>query len=218
MRNYANNTRNTNNSICHIFGAGDFDLQEIKINEKDLVIAADGGYRYLKTLNIKPDILIGDFDSLDILPEGIDTKHFPIEKDDTDVFLAAKEGISRGYKVFAIYGALGGTRISHSLANISLLAWLNNKDAQGFLIESKTEITSIKNGCLAYASGENGNLSVFAYGKNAEGVCITGLKYETENVTLATDFPLGVSNSFVGKEARISVENGTLIVIKEDAV
>ncbi|MCD8021752.1 MAG: thiamine diphosphokinase [Lachnospiraceae bacterium] len=85
----------------------------------DLVIAADGGYRYLQKLGVEPDILMGDFDSLEIVPEHRHLiRHSPI-KDDTDMALAVAWAEKAGYETFFLYGGLGG-RLDHSLANLLL--------------------------------------------------------------------------------------------------
>ena len=59
------------------------------------------------------------------------------------------------------------------------------------------------------------SLSVFAFGSAAEGVSIKGAKYEACQVTLTPDFPLGVSNSFIGNEVTVSVARGALLIMKE---
>ena len=87
-------------SICHIVGAGEL-YSLPKIETGDLVIAADGGYDSLARQGIRPDVLIGDFDSIKTdLPSDVETKRFPIRKDETDMFIAYREGVSRNYTDF----------------------------------------------------------------------------------------------------------------------
>ena len=92
--------------ICYIVGAGDFPYG-FSPKDDDLVIAADGGYDHLKKNGIRCDLLIGDLDSISASADGVQTKRFPIRKDETDMHLAYLEGKARGYKEFHIYG---GTR------------------------------------------------------------------------------------------------------------
>ena len=74
--------------VCWVVGAGSFDGLMGRPQKGDLVIAADGGYIYLKELGIEPDVLLGDFDSLKRVPEHEHLlRHSPI-KDDTDMALA----------------------------------------------------------------------------------------------------------------------------------
>jgi thiamine pyrophosphokinase len=58
---------------------------------------------------------------------------------------------------------------------------------------------------------------VFCLGAKAEGVCLENLKYNLENATLTGDFPLGVSNHFIGQEAKISVADGILTILYDVA-
>ena len=80
----------------------------------DLVIAADGGYAHMG--GIKPDLVVGDFDSLGYVPDGESVVRHPAEKDDTDTMLAARIGIERGYRTFLLLGGVGG-RLDHTLRN-----------------------------------------------------------------------------------------------------
>ncbi|GHV07241.1 thiamine pyrophosphokinase [Clostridia bacterium] len=204
-----------NTKVCHIFGGGDCNLTEFKSGDGDLTVAADGGLRHLARLGVTPDLLVGDFDSLDALPSGVETLRFPVEKDDTDMCLAAKEGLRRGYRVFKLYGGMGGERISHTLANIALLAWLCEQSAVGTLIDADTEITAVRDGEISL-NGE-GHVSIFAHGGNAQGVSVKGMKYNASGITLEPNVPLGVSNTLRGN-GLVSVERGTLIVVHEKAL
>lgn len=198
-------------SVCYIVGAGDFS-GEIKPCEEDLVIAADGGYKALISHGVRCDLLIGDLDSLSSAPSGLEFIRFPKEKDDTDSFLAYKEGVRRGFSEFRLYGC-GGGREDHSFANYSLLlhAAENGRHA---LLCGKGQICFVLTGGEAILSGNTGDyFSVFAFGGEAKGVCINGAKYEAKDVTLTPDFPLGVSNSFKGENAFVSVKEGALLVI-----
>ena len=202
--------------ICYIVAACKENKDKIYIfpKENDLLIAADGGYDILKEKGLNPDIILGDFDSVraDLPHENI-IKH-PIEKDDTDTFLACKLGFDKNYRNFVISGGVGG-RIDHTLANIQALLWIAKRGGRAFLIGNDVIMTVIFNGKLSFSSDFDGKISVFAQENQAEGVSIGGLKYNAEKITLTPEFPLGVSNEFVGESAEISVKNGALLVIWE---
>ena len=79
---------------CYIVGAGDFTSRGLAPAEGDLLIAADGGYDWLRQSGLTPDFLLGDLDSLGVLPSlPAKTKllRYPVEKDDTDTALALGE-------------------------------------------------------------------------------------------------------------------------------
>ena len=194
---------------CVIFCAGEF--QGLAEPVSGLCIAADGGLRHLEALNVTPDVILGDFDSLGYVPRA--ARVFPVEKDDTDAMLAVRYGLELGCTRFVLYGALEGPRLDHTVANFQTLQFLADRGAQGYLVGKDTVVTVLKNGSLTLPALSEGIVSVFCMGKDAQGVTIRGLQYELEMGTLTAGFPLGVSNHFVGKEATVSVEDGSLLII-----
>ena len=198
---------------CVIFCAAECDGLARPIGQDAFVIAADGGLRHTKTLGITPNAVLGDFDSLGYTPEGANV--FPVEKDDTDAMLAVRLGLEQGCDEFLLYGSLDGPRLDHTVANFQTLQFLTDHDAVGHLIGKTTMVTVVKNGKITFPAGLSGTISVFCMGPDAEGVTETGLFYGVENGTLASGFPLGVSNHFTGEAAEISVKNGSLLVLWE---
>ncbi|MBO5859629.1 MAG: thiamine diphosphokinase, partial [Clostridia bacterium] len=199
-------------SVCYIVGAGDCDSLPIIKIKNDLIIAADGGLNHLNEFGIKPDIVIGDFDSFGAVPDGDNVIRLKPEKDVTDLFAAVEAGLEKGCDRFEIYGATGG-RLDHTLANIQLAVSLAEKGISHVVRGVGFSFCAIKNSKLSFPSDKQGYVSVFAHSDNCFGVTINGLKYELDNASLSNSFALGVSNEFVGKESEISVENGTLIII-----
>ncbi|MBQ3193161.1 MAG: thiamine diphosphokinase [Oscillospiraceae bacterium] len=196
---------------CIIFCAAKFDTLARPIEADDFVLAADGGLRHTKQLGITPHEILGDFDSLGFTPEGANV--FPVEKDDTDAMLAVRRGLALGYKTFLLYGSLDGPRLDHTVANFQTLQFLADHGAAGYLVGLDTMVTVVKNGTITFPAGCDGTISVFCLGRDAQGVDIDGLYYPLKNGTLTAGFPLGVSNHFTGREARISVTDGSLLVL-----
>lgn len=112
--------RKTVNSMgkCILIGAGDLTMGELSVTEEDYVIAVDGGLSYCGILNVEPDLIIGDFDSMseqeklavEQLQQTVPEKicRLPECKDDTDMLAAIKRGLELGYTDFRIYAATGG--------------------------------------------------------------------------------------------------------------
>lgn len=202
--------------VCYIFGAGEFSPCEIILEENDLVVAADGGYDHLIRMGLRADIALGDFDSVssgEIWNDTICEKMtYPPEKDDTDMMLAIKLGLSRGFEQFAIYGGLGG-RLDHTIANIQALSYLAEHQAQGMLYHEDYALTVIKDSSYTIEKTYVGCVSVFSLSDTSKNVTIRGLQYEVEGITLTNTFPLGISNTAAGKKGIISVENGTLLIL-----
>ena len=199
--------------ICYIVGAGDF-YHPFTPKRDDLVIAADGGSDTLVREGIRCDLLIGDLDSIGEVPSGVELLRHPVKKDETDMHLGYLEGARRGYESFRIYGGTGG-REDHTIANISLLLYIRKSGGRATLIGEKNESFVID--CESVeVSGECGkHLSLFALFGTARGVYIEGLEYSAENLTLTPEFPLAVSNRFIGECGKITVKDGTLLVMRE---
>lgn len=200
---------------CVIFCAAGFDGLLEPLEAEELIIAADGGLRHTQALGIQQDVILGDFDSLGYVPE--DSRVFPVEKDDTDMMLAIRLGLERGCREFLLYGAMDGSRLDHTIANLQALSYLTEHDAWGWLIGKDYIATCLKNGKLKFSALSEGILSVFCQGENAAGVSLTGLHYPLENGVLTAHFPLGVSNHFIGQEATVEVKQGTLLCLWDRA-
>ena len=198
-------------SKCLIFCAAEFDGLAAPIGEKDYLLAADGGLRHLEKLDLNPDGIIGDFDSLGFIPEGAQV--FPVEKDDTDAMLAARKGLELGFREFLFYGSLDGPRLDHTIANFQTLQFLADREAVGYLVGRDYIVTVVRNGSIRFPAGAEGILSVFCLGPDARGVDLEGLYYPLKDGTLSSGFPLGVSNHFTDKESTVSVREGSLLVM-----
>ena len=198
--------------ICYIVGAAPTEALPSP-REGDFLIAADKGYEALRNAGIAPDLIMGDFDSLGFTPEGENVlPHSPI-KDDTDLLLAIRWAMERGWRRFVIYGALGGKRLDQTVASFQTLRFLAEHGATGRLIGDGWNVTLLQNAALRFPASAAGWLSVFVSGDTARGVTLRGLKYELTDATMTCAMPLGVSNEFLGKEARISVADGALFVL-----
>ena len=206
---------------CCIISAGDVNLAllEKKKEEYNFFIAADAGYEKAILANIIPNIVVGDFDSTSQPPasnqDSMQVIRFPIEKDYSDTHLAIEEGIKHGFTHFDVYGALGGDRFSHSVANLQTLCAMKSKGVSVTLIGMKESVFLLKNESLALHPPIGSTFSVFSLSDSATKVTIKGAKYSLENETLTNAFPLGVSNQSVADTIDISVKEGFLLVILE---
>ena len=201
-------------SRCSLVGAGDFTSFSPSLG--DLVIAADGGYDMAVSCSA-PTVLVGDFDSIcGTLPDGIETHRHPVKKDETDMMLAYRIGVEKGYTDFVIVGGTGG-RPDHTFANYSLLLHIVSQSHTAKMIDDKYEYTVIKNSGILLPAGDGGDrvVSIFAIGGTAHGVDIRGLEYELSEGVLTPEFALGVSNKLLCRDAEISVRDGALLIMLE---
>lgn len=199
--------------ICYVVGAGDCYQPILLPKHEDYVIAVDGGYDTLKKQGIKPDVVIGDFDSVESDIKEKNVIRLKPEKDDTDMLYSVDYGAKLGYKTFYIYGGTGGNRISHTIANLQLLAY--NPSLRCFLFDREEVTFLLTNGRVDFSDKCRGYLSVFSISDESRGVWEQGLKYELQKERLKNNYPLGVSNEFIGGESWVSVEDGMLMISME---
>ena len=189
---------------CFIYSAGTFYGLRERPQPGDYQIAADAGLLLCRKLGIEPDLVI---------PKGIPIHTFPVEKDDTDSMLAIREGLARGCTEFYFYGATGGHRLDHTLANLQSLAFLRRHGARGYLYDDNFVYTVIENEHLTVRQTVDwGLLSIFNLGADAEGLTLRGVQYELTDAPLGSAFPLGVSNHIITPQAEIDVRRGLLLV------
>ena len=198
--------------VCYIVGAGEFDSERFLPRKEDCVIAADAGLVYLQEVGCIPDLIVGDFDSLGYCPKGSNIIRHPIEKDDTDMNLAVKIAMEKGYSDLYLFGATGG-RLDHTLANLQMIAGVCKKGVRIFCFCPDCTIAALTDGSLTFNKDYWGIVSVLAAGEAAKYVSLEGLKYTLHNADLSAYYPLGVSNEFTGKVACISVESGVLWIL-----
>lgn len=182
------------------------------IQENDFIICADSGYKYAFSKGIKPNLVIGDFDSAEIPAEFPDIIKLNVEKDDTDTQHCVDYLAQKGIKNIIIFGATGGTRIDHTVANLQLLEYGNNNGLDIKLIDNNTIITLLSKGTLKITGNVSDLVSVFAL-NIAKGITYKGLKYPLEKGTIKSDNPYGVSNELAEREGYITVKKGKLLII-----
>ena len=197
---------------CYIIAAGDFYGLSRRPEPGDYTIAADAGYLWCVQEQLTPDLLLGDFDSMPEVPNFQNLIRVPEIKDDTDMMLAIKKGLAMGQTEFHIYGALGGARSDHTIANLQSLLYLTRRGVRGTLYGNGEFYTALCNGEMTFPAQERGILSVFCFGPDAEGVDIEGGQYPLHDATLSAEFPLGVSNHFQGHPITVRVRRGMLLL------
>lgn len=208
-----------NKMKCLILSAADIEdysfLKRIIQKEDLFVICADGGYRHAENLKIKPDLVIGDFDSYK--GDNIDCDEIirliP-EKDDTDTFFAVKQAFKRGYKDIIIAGGIG-SRLDHTFANIQTLLYIKNNGGIGILVNEKNKIFVLKNETSEIYK-ESKYVSIFSLCPVSYGITLEGMKYSLSNYDLKNDCIIGTSNEILNEKGKISVKNGSLLVIFSD--
>ena len=205
-----------NKKRCVVIGnasINNYDYLFKEIKEDDFLIYCDGGLKHLEKLKILPNLIIGDFDSFKNPNLDIETIVLPREKDDTDTMAAVKEGIERGYKDFLLLGVIG-ERLDHSLANVSILLYLDSLNLKGKIIDDYSEMLLVSKK-EELVSDKFSYFSLINILSNAKGVNVIDAKYPLIDATLPTTYQYSVSNEVLpNKVSKISLKEGTLLLIK----
>lgn len=181
----------------------------------DFIVACDAGYRNAAKLGVRPDLIVGDFDSAPQPETDRETIVLPHVKDDTDTQFAARWLVEHGYEEVTLLGALGGSRIEHMFANVSTGLFLAMHSIKTILADARSEMHYLLPGKeLILERKDWMYLSVFALGAPMTGVTLQGVYYPLENATLSElDYPLGTSNEFVEPVAHLQCAGGHGLVV-----
>lgn len=198
-----------------------FAVDYMKSQNFDVVIAADSGIEFLYRHQLKPDILVGDFDSAnkEIVayykndPE-VEFREFQPEKDDTDTEIAVLLAIEKGADEVHLLGATG-SRIDHMLANVALLGLLLERQIPAYLVDAQNRIRLINGRTLIEKAVQYGDyVSLLPFMGEVRGLTLTGFKYPLENYTMGGYHSIGVSNEIVEEKAVITMKNGILLMVE----
>ncbi len=192
----------------------------MKKNEFNNVIACDRGLEVLYKCNIKPNYIIGDFDSinkniLENYKKASDIKIISLnpEKDYTDTHMALKLAIDLNSNDITIVGAIG-TRVDHTLANINILKEALDKKISCRIINEKNEITLIDENTDIKKNNQYKYISIIPITTLAKGVTLYGFKYLLQDATMKIGESIGVSNEQIDEVARIELKEGILILLR----
>lgn len=198
-----------------ISGSPDTSVEEIKTlcTDDDFIVCADSGYTFARKAGLNPDLIIGDFDSLEEeLPTDTEVVKLNTVKDDTDTEHCVMECIRRGYKDFLLLGSVGG-RTDHTFANIAILSFLSEYNYHGVARNNGEEIQILKEGTYNMDGKKGLTFSVFPYGCESVNVTYKGAKYPLDSYTLTYNVSRGISNVFCDDKAEIIVNRGRAILL-----
>lgn len=200
-----------------IFLNGDYSKQlPGSLETADLVIAADGGARYLLHKGIKPDIYVGDADSVDeeVLRKletlGCKIHLHSADKEKIDAQLAIEKAIELGAREIVIRG-WQGERIDMILALIYLMCKYpdltivaKDDNLQMGVVHSEMVLDAVK----------DEKWSILPVCGNAANVRLQGFRYELAGMDMPCQEPFGVSNIAVAEKVKISVQEGKVVYFR----
>ncbi len=179
---------------------------------EDVFISVDGAYDYLKKYQVQPAVLIGDMDSISVIPENMDIKIIHSREMETnDLEKALNYCLEHDLRNIRIFGA-DGKRIDHALINVATLsAYSNLLDIE--IITNEEYLRFLKPGEYGFTGKRGQRFSLLAI-YSADELTLENAKFPLENDTLHKG-SRGLSNAFRSKELIIRFQTGTLLFMTE---
>lgn len=201
---------------CVIVGGAEIkNYEKIRalLHPDDYTIFCDSGLRHVSSLGVRPDLIVGDFDSHSNPGWNTETIVLPCEKDDTDTVFAAKEAYRRGFSEYLLIGVIGA-RLDHTLGNVSILQWLHARGKAAKIVDDYSEMEIISAEPV-WIDDSFSYFSLLNIGGPARGITVDNAKYPLNNAEITGEYPYGISNEVLpGRRARVSVREGSLLLVK----
>lgn len=193
----------------------------LNANSFNTIICVDKGLEIAEKLNILPNYIVGDFDSVDkdILKKYVSNPNITIqslnpEKDNTDTEIALNLAIELHSTSITIIGALGN-RMDHSISNIHILLSCLKKKIPCCILDPYNKISLIDSYTQFNKNAQYGKyVSFLPFTATVTGITLQGFKYPLNGITMDIGTSLCVSNEIVQNIASIDLKTGILIMIQ----
>lgn len=182
----------------------------------EYVICADGGLEKAEYLNLSPNIIIGDLDSVNafVLKKyrdmDIEIVKYPAEKNFTDMELAIEYAVDKGYKDIVLIGATG-SRLDHTVANTLLIEAYFKKGVKIKIIDNNNLVQIVTNK-MEIKYKQNYFVSIIPTTDRIEGITLEGFKYPLNNVNVNRGSTLCISNQIIEEKGIITLNKGNALV------
>lgn len=203
-----------------IFANGEIpDLEKARtlVQPDDFILCADGGTRHALALGRRPDLVVGDMDSLEqgqwqeLEKDGVRIELYPHDKNETDLELAITHAIEMAPEEILIIGALGG-RLDQTIGNLGLLA---DDRLASFKprIDDGVEAIAFCRDHVVMKGSAGDIVSLIPWHGPVDGIHTKGLKWPLKDEVLYPGRTRGISNEMTGTSAGVRIRSGLLLVV-----
>ncbi len=185
--------------------------------QADKIYCADRGAQWAYQAGIKPDLVVGDMDSVSdstldrVDADGVRTMRYPVEKDMTDTQIALEVAISEGARSITLLGALGG-RVDHTLANISLMSSYHRRGIRIAIMDNNTAMF-VGERTITFRAVKGSTVSIFPVEEGVRVLRSEGLYYPLNDLVIPMDGTLCISNQMISDRVILDVRNGSILLI-----
>lgn len=207
--------------ICSAGTPPQKELLEREKSKCDEVVACDGAVNYLRTMEVMPSYVVGDFDSADreVLAwcqnNGVAMRKAPREKDDTDTMLAVRWAVEHQAQNITVVGGTGG-RLDHFYANLLMLNFCSEQGVYCTLVDDQNRIFAPSEGEVHLQKDGYTYLSLFPFQGRPVVFAESGFKYPLKHLELKYDHPIGVSNEMLEQQAVLQIHGGRVLIIQSN--
>ena len=193
-------------------------IKEKITSEYEYIICADGGAEHARKMDIMPNLVLGDFDSLSketleyYRNLNVEIIEADIRKDDTDTQLAINYAIEKKADKVGLF-ACTGSRLDHTLGNINNLFKLKQNNIKASVIDDNNEI-QIAEKKTKIEGSVGDTISLVSLSEVTKGITLTGFEYPLESYDLKRGNSIGISNVLSSKDASVEIEDGDLLIFK----
>lgn len=184
----------------------------------DVIYCADGGTRHAHALDLVPDVVVGDLDSLNdeirdwLAAQDVPVKTHPAEKDQTDLELTIDVAVDAGATSLLLLGG-AGSRLDHTFTNVSFLARARAHGVAAELVVGYQHCRLVCDERIVFTGDPGDTISLIPWGRDVHNVWITNVKWPLSGRTLRFGDGLGVSNVFVESQVEVRAGEGRLLIV-----
>ncbi len=190
-------------------------ISYLQSKDFNYLICADGGANSAKKLNLIPDIIIGDLDSIKPTTYNFYKSRSKIvrlkRQNDTDVEKCLKYAIKNKFDDAILLGVTGD-RLDHTFCNLGIV--LKFFHLVSLKIIAENSFLSAYSGSVELMTVPDETISIYGISPRTK-IISEGLKYPLKNVALPFGEKESTSNIALSNKVKLSIKGGKIFVIRD---
>lgn len=187
------------------------------IKDDDYIVGVDKGCNILREIEVTPNIILGDFDSIDkkvlnyYKDKGVKIEKFNAEKDYTDTDLGYTKALEVNPSEIILFGATG-SRIDHMLGNIGIILKGLRENIKVTIVDDNNKMYAVNKSSLVKKE-EGRVISFHALSDVVKNLTIKNGKYPLNNYDMTLLEPRAICNEFLDDDIYIEFDSGIILIL-----